>query len=191
LGFSGAGQNVAVAFTTLKDFKDRTSTATEMTNTVNATMAHSKEGATMAVLPPAIDELGTFSGFSLRLQDRANLGMPALLAAQDQLMEMAAKNKKFYMVWNEGLPQGDNISLKIDRAKLNVLGVKFSDVSDIISTSMGSMYINDFPNQGRMQQVIVQVDAKSRMQLKDILNLKVGFKWAIGFFIGSGHTAME
>lgn len=38
---------------------------------------------------------------------------------------------------------------------------------------MGSMYINDFPNQGRMQQVIVQVEAKSRMQLKDILNLKV------------------
>jgi len=172
-GFSGSGQNVAVAFTTLTDFKDRTSTATEMTNAVNATMANSKEGATMAVLPPAIDALGTFSGFSLRLQDRANLGMPALLAAQDQLMAMAAKNKKFYMVWNEGLPQGDNISLKIDREKLNVLGVKFSDVSDIISTSMGSMYINDFPNQGRMQQVIVQVDAKSRMQLKDILNLKV------------------
>lgn len=77
------------------------------------------------------------------------------------------------MVWNEGLPQGDNISLKIDREKLSALGVKFSDVSDIISTSMGSMYINDFPNQGRMQQVIVQVEAKSRMQLKDILNLKV------------------
>lgn len=172
-GFSGAGQNVAMAFTTLTDFKDRTSTATEMTNSVNAFMANSKEGATMAVLPPAIDELGTFSGFSLRLQDRGNLGMPALLAAQDELMAMAAKNKKFYMVWNEGLPQGDNISLKIDREKLNALGVKFSDVSDIISTSMGSMYINDFPNQGRMQQVIVQVDAKSRMQLKDILSLKV------------------
>lgn len=77
------------------------------------------------------------------------------------------------MVWNEGLPQGDNISLKIDREKLNALGVRFADVSDIISTSMGSMYINDFPNQGRMQQVIVQVEAKSRMHLKDILNLKV------------------
>ncbi|MDO1592171.1 efflux RND transporter permease subunit, partial [Pseudomonas aeruginosa] len=65
------------------------------------------------------------------------------------------------------------MELKIDREKLSALGVKFSDVSDIISTSMGSMYINDFPNQGRMQQVIVQVEAKSRMQLKDILNLKV------------------
>jgi multidrug efflux pump len=49
---------------------------------------------------------------------------------------------------------------------------------------MGSMYINDFPNQGRMQQVIVQVDAKSRMQLEDILNLKSRrCKWTIGFFV--------
>jgi multidrug efflux pump len=36
---------------------------------------------------------------------------------------------------------------------------------------MGSMYVNDFPNQGRMQQVIVQVDANSRMKVTDILNL--------------------
>ncbi|OTG88279.1 multidrug efflux RND transporter permease subunit [Acinetobacter sp. ANC 4558] len=172
-GFSGAGQNVALAFTTLKDFQDRSTSATEVTNSINQVMADSKEGTTMAVLPPAIDELGTSSGFTLHLQDRANLGMPKLLAAQEQLLAMAEKNKKFYMVWNEGLPQGDNISLKIDREKLNVLGVKFSDVSDLISTSMGSMYINDFPNLGRMQQVIVQVDAKSRMQLQDILNLKV------------------
>ena len=77
------------------------------------------------------------------------------------------------MVYPEGLPQGDNISLKIDREKLNTLGVSFASVSDIISTSMGSMYINDFPNQGRMQQVIVQANAKSRMHLKDILSLKV------------------
>lgn len=60
-------------------------------------MANSKEGTTMSVLPPAIDELGTSSGFSLRLQDKANLGMPALISAQEKLMEMAAQNKSF--IW--------------------------------------------------------------------------------------------
>ncbi|UGQ31586.1 efflux RND transporter permease subunit [Acinetobacter calcoaceticus] len=172
-GFSGAGQNVALAFTTLKDFSERDKSTTDYTNFINAEMANSKEGTTMSVLPPAIDELGTSSGFSLRLQDKANLGMPALISAQEKLMEMAAQNKKFYMVYPEGLPEGDNISLKIDREKLSALGVSFASVSDIISTSMGSMYINDFPNQGRMQQVIVQANAKSRMHLKDILSLKV------------------
>ena len=51
--------------------------------------------------------------------------MPALLAAQDELMAMAAKNKKFYMVWNEGLPQGDNISLKLTVKSLVHLVLNF------------------------------------------------------------------
>ena len=51
--------------------------------------------------------------------------------------------------------------------------MNFADVTDTISSSMGSMYVNDFPNQGRMQQVIVQVDADSRMKVTDILNLNV------------------
>ena len=172
-GFGGAGQNVGVSFTTLKDFDERTTPSSEYANSLNTVMAKSGEGSVMSILPPPIDELGTYSGFSLRLQDKANLGMPALIKAKEQLLEMAAKNEKFYMVWAEGLPEGNSVSLKIDREKLNTLGVNFAAVSDIISTSMGSMYINDFPNQGRMQQVIVQVDAKSRMQLDDILNLKV------------------
>ncbi|MGM7313011.1 efflux RND transporter permease subunit, partial [Acinetobacter baumannii] len=50
-GFGGSGQNVAVAFTTLKDFKERKSSASEMTNSINGTLAHSKEGSSMAVLP--------------------------------------------------------------------------------------------------------------------------------------------
>ncbi len=172
-GFSGSGQNVGVSFTTLKDFNERKTSAAELTNKINIDMANTPEGTTMAILPPAIDELGTFSGFSLRLQDRANLGMPALIKAQEQLLKLTEKNKKFYMVWAEGLPQGNSAHLDIDRNKLNALGVNFADVSDIISTSMGSMYINDFPNEGRMQQVIVQVDEKSRMKIDDILNLKV------------------
>ena len=43
-------------------------------------MANSKEGTVMSLLPPAIDELGTSSGFTLFLQDRANQGEAALLA---------------------------------------------------------------------------------------------------------------
>ena len=55
-------------------------------------------------------------------------------------------------------------TVDIDRDKLSVYGVRFNDVADIISTSMGSMYINDFSNQDRMQQVIVQLNAESRME---------------------------
>src|SRR5260370_38525093 len=38
---------------------------------------------------------------------------------------------------------------------------------------MGWLYVNDFPNAGRMQQVIVQADATARMQIDDVLRLNV------------------
>ena len=136
-------------------------------------MAESAEGTMMSVLPPAIEEMGTTSGFTLRLQDRGNLGMRALNEAQAQLIGLAATSKKLAYVYPEGLPPGSNVDLKIDRNKAEALGVNFADVTDTISSSMGSMYVNDFPNQGRMQQVIVQVDADSRMKVTDILNLNV------------------
>lgn len=172
-GFSGSGQNTAMFFTNLLDFKERNITAQTVVENANIAMAESSEGQTMSVLPPAIDELGTSSGFTLRLLDRGNIGMSALTKAQDQLIALAAQSKKLSGVYAEGLPQGSTLQLKIDRDKLQALGVNFSDVTDIISTSMGSMYINDFPNQDRMQQVIVQLDAKSRMSIDDILKIKV------------------
>lgn len=172
-GFSGSGQNTAMYFTNLKPFADRTVTAQEVVSNANAAMAESSEGQVMSVLPPAIDELGNSSGFSLRLQDRGNIGMAALTEAQDQLIALAAKSDKLVGVYPEGLPDGNSVQIKIDREKLQTLGVNFSDVTDIISTSMGSMYINDFPNQDRMQQVIVQLDAKARMSIDDILKIKV------------------
>ncbi|EPF71417.1 multidrug efflux RND transporter permease subunit [Acinetobacter rudis] len=172
-GFSGSGQNTAIAFTNLKDFADRNSSAADEVAAVNKAMKESTEGQIMSVLPPAIEEMGSTSGFSLRLQDKANLGMPALYAAQQQLLALAAKSEKLAYVYPDGLPPGNNIDLRIDRAKAEALGVNFNDINETISASMGSNYINDFPNQGRMQQVIVQVDANSRMQIQDILNLNV------------------
>ena len=172
-GFSGSGQNTAMYFTNLLPFEERSISAQEIVNNANLAMAESSEGLTMSVLPPAIEELGNSSGFSLRLLDRANLGMPALRQAQEKLLELAAQSKIVTDVYPEGLPDGNSVQLKIDREKLQTLGINFSDVTDIISTSMGSMYINDFPNQDRMQQVIVQLDSKSRMSIDDILQIKV------------------
>ncbi len=38
---------------------------------------------------------------------------------------------------------------------------------------MGSTYINDFPRAGQLQQVIIQAEAKDRMQVEDVLKLHV------------------
>jgi multidrug efflux pump len=48
--------------------------------------------------------------------------------------------------------------------------VTFEEINNTISTKLGSAYVNDFPNRGRMQRVIVQADKSGRMQAQDILN---------------------
>ncbi|MGY8524375.1 multidrug efflux RND transporter permease subunit [Paracidovorax citrulli] len=174
-GLSGSGPNAAVGFTMLKDWDQREgANAWEEVYYAYMAMAEKvKEGTVFSLMPPAIDELGNSSGFSMRLVDRAGQGYTALQAAQAKLIEMAAKSKVVTGVYVDGLPAGSGVSLKIDRTKAEAMGVPFTAVSELISTAMGSNYINDFPNRGRMQQVIVQADAAARMQLDDVLRLRV------------------
>ena len=172
--FSGAGPNAAMAFTMLKDWDQRHgATAAEEADLAQAAMANIPEGTVMSLLPPAIDELGTASGFTLFLQDRANRGDAALLAAQAQLLELAAKSQVVSDVYPDNLPPGESIHLEINRQKAEAMGLSFASVSSTLSAAMGSLYVNDFPNGGHMQQVILQADASARMQLDDVLGLRV------------------
>lgn len=176
LGFSfaGSGSNAAMAFTMLKDWDQRDgATAAEEAALAQQAMADNVEGTVMSMMPPAIDELGTSSGFTLFLQDRANRGQTELLAAQAQLLALAEKSEVVSDVYQDGLPPGQSISLNINRSKAEAMGLSFSSVSSTLSAAMGSLYVNDFPNAGRMQQVILQADASARMQLDDVLGLRI------------------
>ncbi len=173
-GFSGSGANAAMAFTTLNPWdKQNGVTAPSELEQATAVTADAAEGMVMHLLPPAIEELGTSSGFTLRLQDRANQGYAALKAAEAKLLTLAAQSTVVTGVYSDGLPAGASIRLEIDRQKADALGVAFTSISDTLSIAMGSLYVNDFPNAGRMQQVIIQADAPARMQIDDVLKLYV------------------
>lgn len=173
-GFSGSGSNAAMAFTMLKDWKDREyTTLQEEVSLAQQAMADIAEGSVMSLMPPAIDELDTSSGFSMRLQDRANRGYEALKEAEAKLLTLAAQSNIVTGVYSDGLPAGASIRLNIDRFKAEAMGVSFNSISDMLSTAMGSTYIGDFPNAGRMQQVILQAEASARMQIEDVLKLYV------------------
>ncbi|MEH2535155.1 multidrug efflux pump [Bradyrhizobium sp. AZCC 1588] len=171
-GFSGSGPNVAIAFTTLKDWSKRNGhTVDREVESATTAMTRVPEGTVMSLKPPAIEALGNTSGFSLRLEDRANRGHAALMEAQTKLIELAAQSKLVVGVYAEGLPTGPSVTLKIDRQKAEAFGVTFDAINQALTTAMGSFYVNDFPNAGRLQQVIVQADAPARMQVDDVLKL--------------------
>lgn len=173
-GFSGSGANAAMAFTTLSAWEKRNGiTAQSEVELATAATADISEGMVMHLLPPAIEELGTSSGFTLRLQDRANQGYAALKAAEAKLLKLAAQSTVVTGVYSDGLPAGTSIRLDIDRQKAEALGIAFTSISDTLSSAIGSLYVNDFPNHGRMHQVIIQADAPARMQIDDVLKLYV------------------
>ena len=186
--FSGSGPNAAMAFTMLKDWRERDgASARDESERAQEAMRHTPEGTVMSLLPPAIDELGTSSGFTMFLQDRAGRGAEALAAAQARLMELAAQSPLLRNVYPDGLPPGGSVRLDIDRRKAEAMGLSFNAISTTLSAAMGSAYVNDFPNAGRMQQVIVQADAPARMQLGDVLKLRV--RNAAGGLVPLGEVA--
>ena len=175
-GFSnmGSGANAAMAFVTLKDWKDRAHLpASDEVAAMTEAMADVQDGAVMVSLPPAIDELGGGSGFSFVLQDRGGKGLDALRAAQQLLLDAAANSPKLSSLYQNSLPSGASVELDIDRNKAQALGVPFQAIADTLSTAISSTYVGDFSNAGKLQQVIVQADARFRMQVDDVLKLFV------------------
>ncbi|HAS0852409.1 multidrug efflux RND transporter permease subunit [Enterobacter cloacae complex sp. ECL405] len=173
-GFSGSGPNSAMAFTTLKDWKNRQgSTAQGEADHIQASMANVSDAVTMSLLPPAISDMGTSSGFTWYVQDRAGLGYEALKRAADALVLQANQRPELSDVYIDGLPEGTSLALQVDREKAEAMGVAFDEINQTLSVTLGSNYVNDYTNNGRVQQVIIQADAPYRMQPEQILTLSV------------------
>ena len=173
--FSGSGQNAGLVFTPLKDWSQRGpgESATDIAGRAFGALSPIRDAILFPVNPPPIRELGNATGFTFRLQDRGGLGHDALLAARNRLLGMAAKSPVLTGVRPEGLEDTPQLRLDIDRDKANALGVSFADINNTLTNALGSAYLNDFPNQGRQQRVILQADAPERLQPRDLLNLYV------------------
>jgi multidrug efflux pump len=170
--FSGQGQNAALAFVTLKDWSERKGpgqSAQALAGRAFGALSGIRDAFVFPLAPPPISELGNATGFTFRLQDRGGKGHAALLAARNQMLGMASQSKVITQVRPDGLEDAPQLQIDIDRDKASALGVSFDAINSTISTALGSSYINDFPNAGRLQRVVVQADATSRMQPEDIL----------------------
>ena len=177
--FAGSGQNMGFGFITLKDWSERTDPASSAAivsrKITGALMQNVKDGFGIAINPPAIMELGTSSGFEFYLQDRNNSGHAALLAKRNELIAKMRQNPIFDSanIRASGLEDAPQLKLEIDRQAAAAQGIDFSSIRSVLGTALSSSYINDFPNNGRLQRVIVQADSQSRMQPEDILALTV------------------
>ncbi|PXW91977.1 HAE1 family hydrophobic/amphiphilic exporter-1/multidrug efflux pump [Sphaerotilus hippei] len=169
--FAGSGQNAGFAFIKLKPWDQRTAKHQKAQNVAGAAMmAMSKfrDASAFVFAPPAVSELGNASGFDLMLQDRANLGHEALMAARNQLLAALMKEPGLVAIRPNGLEDTPQLKLEIDQEKVGALGLSMADVNNTLSAAWGSSYVNDFIDRGRVKKVFMQADAPHRMLPGDI-----------------------
>ena len=179
--FTGSGQNMGMGFIMLKDWSERTqagSDATSVAGKITGAMMSGaiQDGFALALNPPPIMELGNDSGFSFYLQARGTYNHEELVARRDELIQKMRQNPAMFNAANiraNGLDDAPQLKIEIDRMKAASNGVSFASIRSVLGTALSSTYVNDFPNDGRLQRVIVQATAKSRMQPEDILALTV------------------
>ena len=170
--FSGKGQNNGLAFVRLKEWDKRPGKENEVTAIVGrATRAFSqiRDGMVFAFNLPAITELGTATGFDFELVDQASLGHKTLTQARNQLLGDIAKRPDLLVrVRPNGLEDTPQFKLEIDQEKAQSLGVSISDINQTIASGLGSTYVNDFIDHGRVKKVYLQGRAANRMLPQDI-----------------------
>ncbi|MFA7586315.1 MAG: efflux RND transporter permease subunit, partial [Novosphingobium sp.] len=173
--FFGQGQSNAIMFTTLKPWDERPGVENNSATLVGKAMgvfSQIKEALVFALTPPAIQELGTASGFTFKLQDVDGNGPAALLAARNQLLAAAAQHPSLTGVRPEGQEDAPQLRVLIDRVKARALGLSIGDVNGTLAIAFGSAYANDFARDGRILRVLLQADSPYRMTPDDVLALK-------------------
>ena len=169
--FSGRGQNAGLAFCRLKDWSERHGAAHHVQALVGRAfmgLSGIKDAVIYAINPPAINELGNSAGFDFELEDQGSLGHAGLMAAQNQLLGMAAQNPLVAGVRPQGMEDTAQLKVEIDQDKAATLGVALADINTTLEADFGSAYVNNFVDGNRVQQVIVQLDAPFRMAPGDV-----------------------
>jgi hydrophobe/amphiphile efflux-1 (HAE1) family protein len=169
--FAGQGQNAGLAFIKLKDWEEREgaeSRAPAIAARAFGAFAKYRDASIFAIVPPAVQELGNATGFDLWLVDRAGGGHDKLLAARDQLLGMAAGDKRVAQVRPLSLDDAPQLNVEIDQEKAGALGLDINQINSAISTAWGGAYVNDFLDRGRTKRVYLQAEEQYRSSPEDI-----------------------
>ena len=128
---------------------------------------------------PPILGLGNAGGFKMQVQDKGNLGYETLEGMTWNLVGEAMKPNP------DGRPSGipaafsgfrsnsPQVFLRVDRDRVEQMGVSFQAVNDALQSYTGQVYVNDITLDNRTWQVTVQADAPFRGRAEDLYKIKV------------------
>jgi multidrug efflux pump len=164
--------NVTTIFYGLKGFDERKRSAADIAAELNRKFAGVEEAFAFAIMPPAVLGIGTGSGFSLFVEDRAGRGYGELQNAVSALtgaLRQVPGLENPITSYQANVPE---LVADVDRTKAKTQSVALTNLYETLQVYLGSAYVNDFNRFGRTYQVIAQADAQFRDQLEDVTELR-------------------
>jgi len=163
--------NSGFVFVGLKGWKLREKTANELVAALNREFfAAINEAQVFAFAPPPIPGLGSGSGFTINIQDRAG-NTPEYLAEQTAGFIKAAQARPeigaVITTFRSSVPQR---YMEINRDKVLKAGVALNDIYTTVGAFLGGSYVNDFNRFGRLYKAYIQAEPEYRIS-EDRINL--------------------
>jgi len=174
--FAGSAPNQGIMFAQLKDFKARRGDAHSAKAIVGQLFgAFSQIPGAMVIpfLPPSIQGLGQFGGFTYELLDQSGGPIESLEAAAHQLIAQGNQTPGLAGLFTQFTANDPQLVVDIDRQQAKSLGMSLGDVTNTMQILLGSAYVNDFDFNNRSYRVYVQADQQFRSNPGDIERYQV------------------
>ena len=174
--FAGAAPNQGIVFAQLKDFAERKGEAHSVQAVVGQLFGQFSQitGAlVIPFLPPSINGLGQFGGFTYELLDQTGGPIEDLERASQQLIARGNQTPGLAGLFTQFTANDPQVIVNLDREQAKSLGVSIGDITDTMQVLLGSSYVNDFDFNNRSYRVYVQADPQFRASPSDIARYSV------------------
>ena len=127
---------------------------------LNRKFASIEEARIIVIEPPAIPGYGTGGGFEFQLLNRSGgtLSDGQFFESAQKLIGNANASGLFDRVFSQFSPEAPQLQILVDRDRMASLGVDFQSAMQAFSFNIGSFYVNDTFEGGRVRRVFVQAD---------------------------------
>ncbi|HEV3457758.1 MAG TPA: efflux RND transporter permease subunit, partial [Thermoanaerobaculia bacterium] len=170
--FTGSAPNAGLMFAGLKPLKQRPGeqhSAQQVVQRLFGPLFGGISGALVfPVLPPSINGLGIYGGFSFEVLDQSGTTVQALADATDGMIAATRSDPLVRTNPTNFTANDPQLLVIIDREKAKSLGVPLSQVDDTLQVFLGSSYVNDFNFNNRSYRVYVQAAGRFRNRPGDL-----------------------
>ncbi len=168
--------NVGAIFSVMTDAGERAAnglSADVIADDIARRLDGIEEAKISVTIPPPVRGMGGQTGFSMRLQNRANMTPGEFEKVADDFIAAANKLpgiKNAFTTFSTTTPQ---LYVDVDRNKAQMLHVPLEEIFEALRIYLGSAYVNDFNMFGRTFRVTAQADSSFRVDPENVARIRV------------------